>query len=734
MTWTTNSIHFLLITLTIASSHAMFFSPVSIIPAIIICFIWSFLTHPKWRKGFAVLYVLFIITGYKYYIADLLLTINALAQPLATIGLYLTPLPEAAVPTLYNGVFFSSIAFLLTSFLLCALRKNGTLAVILTALIIWSLQVIFTVQPPLVINSLYFSTVLTNLLYMKKLNKPNWKTIFALPVILGALMVIGALLIDAPQKDASSVKLETSLLNKVSDLRYYNGRSPTLSDGNLLRISAFQPNEETALKIVMEQPMPLYLKGFVGSQYTASTWHQEDAANYLEHKLLLEALQQERFTGSQQLYLAAEAGLGEQTTANMTIQNVNASSRYFYTPYELADLKTANIKTTDYTILETAKFFGERTYQLAYMNTTVNDYPKIASSLYTLNSAPYLNYESYYNQYVYEQFLQLPSETKALLLHHVGEQFSDVEHLSYEQAIETVTSSLDELLQYNENIERAETNDFLMSLLEETREGYSVHYATVGTLLFRTLGIPSRYVEGYLVTPEVITNAQSYSEIEITEKNIHAWTEIYIDMVGWIPIELTPPYKTAMPPVNRTDYPEAAAAKSETNSALSSSSDGQAKQVQEGPDLPDASEQISETVFSILYILLGILLLLALYYMYKMHRVKKNKQPINYRGSIIYYFGLLLDMLDNEGLFVEQRVTDLPATVATNIASDLEMQMQLCIESYQRAMYSPNKLTKFERENVQELYTTIRKSLAQSKKYKAKWVFLWRYYIKNHLS
>lgn len=737
MNWITNSIYFLFIALTIAISHTMFFSPVSIIPALVVSFIWSFLTHSKWRLGFSVLYALFIIAGYNYYIADLLLTVNTLAQPLATVGLYLTPLPEAAIPLLYNGVFFSSMALLITSGLHFALRKNSAATVVLAALILFGLQLIFATQPPLIMNSLYFSVVLINLLYMRKITKPCWRTIFVLPSLLGAFMLIVTLVIDAPQKDAISAKLEEALVNTTTDIRYYNGQSPTLSDGQLLRVSEFQPNEDTALKIVMEQPMPLYLKGFVGSEYIASTWQKEAPTSYLENKALLDSLQQENFTGNQQLYLAAEAGLGAQMTANMTIQNVSANSRYFYTPYELANLKAPGTKTTDYTMLESVKPFGERTYQLTYMTTPVNDYPKIASSLYVLDTPPYSNYESYYNQYVYEQFLQLPNDTRALLLHHVGEQFTEVTDLSYEQAIEAVTGALDKLLQYNEVIAPTETNDFLMSLLEETREGYSIHYATVGTLLFRTLGIPARYVEGYLVTPDVVTGSENYSEIAISGKNVHAWTEIYIDLVGWIPIELTPPYKTVMPPVNLTDYPEAAAAKSETNAALSSSADGQAKQVQDDPDLPDASEQINNTAFSLLYVLLAVLLLLvllALYYLYKMFRAKKNRQLLDYRGGIISYFSLLLDMLDNEGLFVDQRVNNLATTIATHVSSDLELQMQLCVESYHRAMYSPKKLTKFEQENVLKLYKSIRKSLAQSKKQQSKRVFLWRYYIKNYFA
>lgn len=710
----------------------MFFSTISIIPALAVCFIWTFLTRPNWQKGFILLYTLFLIAGFKHFVNDLLRTINLLTQPLTTIGIYLKPLPEAVVPLLYNGIFFSTVALLFTSALLFALRKNNMLVVLLTTVMLLSLQLVFTTQPPLLINILYFSIVLVNLFYMKKINEPAWKTIFALPILLGVLMMVGTLFIQTPQKDTSSSKIEKALTNQLTDMRYFNGQSPILSDGNLLRVSAFQPTEATALKIVMELPIPLYLKGFIGEHYVDSSWQQVDS--FLS-KPLLDALKSEQFTSSQQIYLAAKAGLGEQTISNMTVQNINASSRYFYTPYELVELKADSLKTAEYEILESTKLFGERTYQLSYMENTINNYPKIAKSLYALKDAPYLNYESYYNNYVYEQFLQLPEETKAHLLNHLGEDFTQIEQLSYEKAIKIVSGSVESLIQYNEDVEQGQATDFLLSLLEETREGYSIHYATVGTLLFRTLGIPARYVEGYIVTPKDIVDLKSYSEIDIPNKNAHAWTEIYIDMVGWVPIELTPPYKTVMPPVNITDYPEATASKSETSSVPSSSADGQVKQVQADTDLPDTSEQINETAFSFLYILFGILILLVLlvlFYLYKLYRTKKNKHLINHRQLVIYYFSLLLEILEDEGLFTEQRVTMLPTIIATNINSDLEMQMQQCVESYQKAMYSPNKLTKVEVENIKELYVTLRKSIGQSKRYPVKWTFLWRYHIKNY--
>ena len=52
-------------------------------------------------------------------------------------------------------------------------------------------------------------------------------------------------------------------------------------------------------------------------------------------------------------------------------------------------------------------------------------------------------------------------------------------------------------------------------------------------------GIPARYVEGYLITPQDVEGKQAGDTIEIPGTNGHAWTEIYVDGLGWIPLEMT---------------------------------------------------------------------------------------------------------------------------------------------------------------------------------------------------
>ena len=77
--------------------------------------------------------------------------------------------------------------------------------------------------------------------------------------------------------------------------------------------------------------------------------------------------------------------------------------------------------------------------------------------------------------------------------------------------------------------------DFVQHLLE-TREGYCVHFATAMTVMARSLGLPARYVEGFTLI-ESGSQADSY---RATGRTAHAWTEIYLQGIGWLSFDPTP--------------------------------------------------------------------------------------------------------------------------------------------------------------------------------------------------
>ena len=58
--------------------------------------------------------------------------------------------------------------------------------------------------------------------------------------------------------------------------------------------------------------------------------------------------------------------------------------------------------------------------------------------------------------------------------------------------------------------------------------------------MLRSCGIPARYAEGYIITPEAAES--SGGSPVLTGQSAHAWAEYYEDGVGWIPFETAPPF------------------------------------------------------------------------------------------------------------------------------------------------------------------------------------------------
>lgn len=116
--------------------------------------------------------------------------------------------------------------------------------------------------------------------------------------------------------------------------------------------------------------------------------------------------------------------------------------------------------------------------------------------------------------------------------------------------------------------------DFLDYFLNESKEGYCTYFATAAVMMFRSAGVPARYVEGYVFDNSDYTSSSisdstnikyySYSNggsekravnncyVSIKDSNAHAWVEYYVDGVGWIDWEVTPGYSMDIDP---DDFP-----------------------------------------------------------------------------------------------------------------------------------------------------------------------------------
>ncbi len=103
--------------------------------------------------------------------------------------------------------------------------------------------------------------------------------------------------------------------------------------------------------------------------------------------------------------------------------------------------------------------------------------------------------------------------------------------------------------------------DYISHFLLESKKGYCMHFASSATMLFRYMGIPARFVEGYAFTyanvldDGFLVEGAEYSdyydgynalgetaliEVEIPDASAHAWVEIYVEGAGWVVVDPTP--------------------------------------------------------------------------------------------------------------------------------------------------------------------------------------------------
>lgn len=83
--------------------------------------------------------------------------------------------------------------------------------------------------------------------------------------------------------------------------------------------------------------------------------------------------------------------------------------------------------------------------------------------------------------------------------------------------------------------------------LGTTRKGYCMHYASAGVMILRTMGVPARYASGYVVSRGSFNSTKEGYVSEVLDNQAHAWAEIYLDGIGWVPVEMTSGYSALLP-------------------------------------------------------------------------------------------------------------------------------------------------------------------------------------------
>lgn len=342
-----------------------------------------------------------------------------------------------------------------------------------------------------------------------------------------------------------------------------------------------------------EMDCAVYLKGYTGARYTDTGWKEllpKAVKEYGEisgrHGLTAQGQGyqfMELFYNNQGPLMIGRYQWGDAPVlqqGNMKVEYVTANKRYVYMPYYVDPAAQGGCRYGDDGYLYSRHYrdyydfdFYMPSQEFLYYFANYAEQQITKTGIFGFykwqknERADTLQaFEGQYREFVYQYYTELPEgheELKGLL--------PKAENTSVAGKIKAVQEYLAGYEYTLSPGEMPKDADFVNYFLFENKKGYCVHFASSAVLMLRSLGVPARYAEGYLVTKKDIAEAKTsrvgmlrmlskpYSSLGSTSSNTstqvvmqkrvevrdymaHAWVEVYRDELGWVPIEVTSGY------------------------------------------------------------------------------------------------------------------------------------------------------------------------------------------------
>lgn len=395
----------------------------------------------------------------------------------------------------------------------------------------------------------------------------------ALFLVCGAVRRIGAPLAEATVAEHSGrlKQLQQEVLNQGAGWAFWENIDflETLGDvvGNIFEkkdtdtakltnnTPEYQDTPVFRMKAEKQPLENLYLKGFCAGEYEDGVWSRNQKA--FDKECRKAGFDSEKT--AVEIALLGTRAFAENAAANQLSEEVSqiAASLFYY------DSSGTNAYFPYFAVPEVSGVLAEgdncirKKKALDEIFFMVWNFERRSIGPLLQSAATEPEWEAWYQEYVQEHYLAVAGTMPA-----VWTVADEIEEWLYESSLfggavnenemrlvkaylvaEWMRQNTEYSLQLPQLPSGADPVEFFLTA---GRSGYCMHYASASVMILRALGVPSRYASGYIVNKSSFLFQSGEYEAMVLDNREHAWAEIYLDGIGWIPVEVTKGYSSPL--------------------------------------------------------------------------------------------------------------------------------------------------------------------------------------------
>lgn len=264
--------------------------------------------------------------------------------------------------------------------------------------------------------------------------------------------------------------------------------------------------------MMVESPMPVYLRGESLSHYSGSGWRktlEQNTSSFVD--------------------LSPANIQGEVIT--VTVQAVEhfpgSRNSLLFVPRYLVDISLP--QGAALRVQGSENDYGDYQFRA---NGGIAAGEKYTMQVLIPDDDPELLRQATWNQ-AESRYLELGNSVTGRVVALAEEITADADN-AYDMAVALV-EYLQSNYRYSLQVESVPPRvDFVDYFLFKMDRGYCVHFSTAFVILARSVGLPARWVKGY--SPGNRLKGNTFS---VQNSHAHAWAEIWFDDYGWVPFEPT---------------------------------------------------------------------------------------------------------------------------------------------------------------------------------------------------